>query len=100
MTLSICNLKAVVQILPRKEAGVMTGLPYGFSSSAHALVLPCASLYHGADHAGPWSLLFLSPPPDSQLSKGRRHSSSCGLIQPGGLNTAEEIILMDLAVWR
>lgn len=74
MTLSICNLKAVVKI-PRKEAGVMTGLPYGFSSSAHALLPTCASLYHGADHARPWSLLFLSPPPDSQLSKGRRRSS-------------------------
>lgn len=23
----------------------------------------------------------------------------CGLTQPGGLNTAEEIILMDLAAW-
>ena len=69
--------------------------------SDHTLLLSYASLYHDADHAGPWSLLFLSPPPDSLFSKGWRHIS--GMLDHSDREpkyiAAKEIILMDLAAW-
>lgn len=67
-------------------------------NSGHALLLSCASLYHGPDHAGPWLLLFLSPPPD-MLSERRRHIS--GMLDHSDkelkYTAAKEIILMDSA---
>lgn len=67
-------------------------------NSGHVLLLSCASLYHGSDHAGPWLLLFLSPPPD-MLSEGQRHIS--GMLDHSDkepkYTAAKEIILMDSA---
>lgn len=67
-------------------------------NSGHALLLSYASLYHGPDHAEPWLLLFLSPPPD-MLSEGRRHIS--GMLDHSDkepkYTAAKEIILMDSA---